>query len=87
MNCPKCHAQLPESILRHYDYDAGFCPLCRREFAPGDATADACPLVQDGEIRPEHFEPEDCFDCIYDQCILSTSFLDDLGMFQNNDGS
>ncbi len=87
MNCPKCHAPLLESILRRDDDNAGFCPRCHRELKPGDVTAEACPLVQDGEVRHEHFDPEDCFDCICDTCILGTTFLDDFGMIQDEEGN
>lgn len=87
MNCPHCQQELPIYILRTDFSDAGFCPFCHKQLVHGDLPTEVCPLVQDGEMSPEDYDPDNCVDCVCDICVFGKSMLDDFGMTQDEEGN
>ena len=91
MNCPICHAELPDYVLeRGYDdfcMNCGSAPRDVKRWFRDHLEARYCPRVRDGEITEAEFEEGECVDCVGADCILSTTILDNFGMVQDEEGN
>ena len=91
MKCPKCQTELSIYILRP-DHE-NFCEKCEyvpertNEWLLNNVEARYCPKVQNGDCSETEFEEYGCDDCIYDECCLATTVLDDFGMIQDEEGN
>ena len=88
MKCPKCKKQVDGYI---FDRDSNMCCQCGYQFSESKMKKhmepEDCPLVRDGEIDSDKFDPDYyCEDCHYD-CILASSCLDDWGYQQDEEGN
>ena len=84
MKCPRCNAELSIYVL-HDDYDT-FCHKCgyfpKKKSLYPEIEAKYCPKVQNGDLSEAEFEEYLCEDCVYDDCVLARSVLDDFGLVQ-----